>query len=94
MKSLEIICLLQETTVKEHLTCLCAGPIHLLGMCQSPVLLTYHGSARVMLFCVTTYMALCATQIFTVIDEWISEWIIRQAAVTVTGLSVTVKLKV
>lgn len=48
-----IILVLQESTVKEHLTCLCVGHIHLLGMCRSPVLLTYHGSARVML-CMTT----------------------------------------
>lgn len=45
-----IVLVLQGSTVKERLTCLCVGPIHLLGMCRSPVLLTYRGSARVMLF--------------------------------------------
>lgn len=39
---------LQESTVKERLTCMCVGPIPLLGMCRSPVLRTYHGLVKVM----------------------------------------------
>lgn len=38
---------LQEFTVREPLTCLCAGLTHLLGMCLCHVLLTFHGSAKV-----------------------------------------------
>lgn len=42
--------LLQETTAKERLTCLCVGPTLLLEMCPSPVRLSYRGSVTVMLF--------------------------------------------
>lgn len=44
---------LQESIAKEHLTCLCVGPIHLLEMCQCPAHLTYHGSVRVT-FCLSS----------------------------------------
>ncbi len=90
-----IILVLQGSTVKEHLTRLCVGPIHLQGMCRSPVLLTYRGSARVMLFyhfknnwCMRSQIKKKVIVAFTILHEWpfvlfrlFTEWITRQTSV-------------